>query len=704
MGRRPHIKKKRLRQSTTVTSNIRFLAVGIVAGLTINVAAQVNVLTYHNDNARSGANLNENLLTPLNVNASSFGKLFSYVVDGHIYAQPLYVSGVNIPGKGARNVVFVATEHNSVYAFDADSNAGASGGLLWQVNLGPTAAVPNPDFGNRYGGFGAISPEIGITSTPVIDLASGTIYVDAFTHEGTTYYHKIHALNITNGAERSFSPAIVRATVPGVGVATSNGVVHFEAKQHIQRSALTLAGGRLYASFAGYEDTNPYHGWIIGFDAATLQYLPNYVFNTTPNSTVADFGSDAGEGGIWMAGCGPSVDSAGSIFFAVGNGSFNALNNSGGTEYGDSFIRLGTAQGLSVADYFTPYNQAFLAANDMDVGSGGVLLMPDQPGRYRRLMLGGGKQGTLYLMNRDMMTDANNHYNDGGSTDGVVQTVALGGAVMCTPAYFNQRVYCAAAGDVLAAFPLVNGLIVNSQVSVSSRKFGYPGCTPSLSANGTSNGIAWAIQMGSPATLAAYNATNLASEIYNSTQAGSRDSLTNGTKFAVPTIANGKVYVGGKYALSVFGLFARPMDLWKTVHFGANAGNPTIAGPLADPDGDRIVNIWEYGLGSDPNVADARRRPVASIAGNRFRLQFGRNICASDITYVLQKTPRLGGTWTDLLTFTSATGWTTNSPGATVTESTIAGSAPDEYTIVSITETSPATASPSGCFRVLVKQ
>ena len=391
----------------------------LIGHCAFSALSQVNVLTYHNDNARSGANLKETLLSPANVNAASFGKLFANSVDGQIYAQPLYVSGLSIPGKAARNVVFVATQHNSVYAFDADT----AGVLLWQTNLGPSAATPSPDFGTRYGSFSAILPEIGITSTPVIDLASGTLYVDTFTHEGSAYYHKLHALVLTNGAERPGSPALVRATYPGVGVGTSNGVVHFEAKQHIQRAALTLAGGRVYLAFAGYEDTNPYHGWIIGFDATTLQQLPNYVFNTTPNSTVAAFGADAGEGGIWMAGCGLSADTAGNLFFAIGNGSFNALNNSGGTEYGDSFIRLTTSTRLAVADYFTPFNQAFLAANDLDVGSGGVMLLPDQPGSFPHLMIDGGKQGRLYLINRDTMTTGNNHYNSGGSSDAVAQTV-----------------------------------------------------------------------------------------------------------------------------------------------------------------------------------------------------------------------------------------------------------------------------------------
>src|SRR5208283_2316652 len=234
-------------------------------------SAQVNVLTYHNDLSRSGQNLNETLLSPANVNTNTFGRLFAYAVDGYVYAQPLYVSGVSIPGQGTHNVVFVATQHNSVYAFDADGNAGVTGSLLWQTNLGPSAAVPNNDFGNRYGPYSDITPEVGITSTPVIDPATGTIYVDALTHEGSSYYHRIHALSITKGTEQSYSPVLVTASVAGTGVDSVSGIVSFNPVQELQRSALTLAGGKLYEAYAGYADTDPYHGWVIGFDASTLQ-------------------------------------------------------------------------------------------------------------------------------------------------------------------------------------------------------------------------------------------------------------------------------------------------------------------------------------------------------------------------------------------------------------------------------------------------
>jgi len=675
----------------------------LVGGLGFAAPAQVNVLTYHNNNGRTGENLNERLLTPANVNQNTFGKLFAYNVDGYVYAQPLYLSGVTIPGKGACNVVFIATQHNSVYAFNADYNAGASGGLLWQVNLGPSAATPNPDFGNRFGGFNAIVPEVGITSTPVIDLATGTIYVDALTHEGSAYIHRLHALNITNGAQRSFSPRTVTASIAGNGVGGSGGILPFDPKQHLQRSAVTLAGGRVYLAFAGYADTDPYHGWIIGFDAANLQPLPNYVFNTTPNATVAAFGVNAGEGGIWMAGCGLSADAAGSLYFACGNGSFNALNNSGGTEYGSTFFRLSTSQRLSVADYFTPYNQAILADNDIDVGSGGVMLLPDQPGPLPRIMIGGTKGARLYVMNRDMMTAGNNHYNNGGSTDAVLQTLALGKGIYATPAYFNGRIYLAAANDVMVVFTLSgSGTFSPSPSSVSARVFGYPGSTPSISASGATNGILWALQNGTPGVLGAFNATNLASEIYNSTQAaGNRDRHTNGVKFTVPTVVNGKVYAGGQYGVSVFGLRIAPQEIWKTANFGANAGNPAIAGDTADPDNDRLPNVWEYALGSNPNGVDSARRPTGSLASGRFRLQLSRNLSATNLTYTVQRNTRIEGTWTTLLTYTWAGGWTTNSPGATVSEGGATGAPPNQYVPVTISDTAPTTRS---FFRVLVQK
>ena len=279
----------------------------------------LNVLTYHNDNTRQGANTNEFLLTLANVNVTNFGRLFSYPVDGYLYAAPLYVSGLAVPGQGTLNMVFVATEHNTVYAFNADSNAGTNGGLLWQTNLGISALSASQEFGTRYNGgnYTDLVPEVGITGTSVIDPSSGTLYVDVHTREvsaTTNYYHRIHALNITNGMERSYSPVVVAGSVPGTGVAGSGAVVTFDARQHLQRPALTLAGGMLYVAFGSYADTDPYHGWIFGFNAANLQSPANYIFNTTPNATTAAFGGNAGEGAIWSGGNGLCVDGNGNLF------------------------------------------------------------------------------------------------------------------------------------------------------------------------------------------------------------------------------------------------------------------------------------------------------------------------------------------------------------------------------------------------------
>src|SRR4051812_23588175 len=273
----------------------RILAFCFLATALCQSVAQVNVLTYHNDNARTGENTNETLLTPANVNSTTFGKLFKYNVDGYVYAQPLYVSGLNIPGQGPQNVLFIATEHDSVYAVNADNTNGPGGGLLWQTSLGISADTRTGEFGTRYDNpYADITNEVGVTGTPVIDLPAGTLYVNAFTHEGTNYIHRIHGLNITNGAERPFSPVVVSASFPGVGVGSNGlGQVIFSAKQQNQRCALTLAGGKLYVAYAGYGDTDPYHGWILGYDAATLQPLTNYVFNTSPNSTTNAFGPHA---------------------------------------------------------------------------------------------------------------------------------------------------------------------------------------------------------------------------------------------------------------------------------------------------------------------------------------------------------------------------------------------------------------------------
>ena len=519
-----------------------------------------NVLTWHNDNSRVGANTNETVLTPANVKTNTFGKLFSYAVDGFVYAQPLYVSSLTIPGKGTHNMVYVATEHNTIYAFDADSNEGASGGVMWQTNLGVSAVTPNDDFGQRYGGaYTDIVPEAGITGTPVIDLASQTLYADVFTHEGSAYVHRIHALNIVTGAEQPHSPVVVTASVPGAGVASSNSVVTFDPEQQLQRSALTLAGGVLYVPFAGYADTDPYHGWVIGFDAMTLEPLTNLVFNITPNATTAKFGANAGEGGIWMGGNGLSVDGNTNLYFMTGNGSFSAKTN--GIDFGDSFMKLSTTNGLQVADYFTPHDESSLSSIDADLGSSGPMLLPDSAGNatHPHLIVGCGKNGRIYLIDVASM----GHYNSANDNQ-ILQNFSVGGnpissgGVLSSPAYWNNTIYYAATSLKLKAFRTTNAAITTAATSQSSTTYGFPGATPSVSANGTSNGIVWTIQSDAwdssgAEVLHAYNATNVSLELYNSNQLLTRDNPGAAVKMTVPTVINGKVYVGAQYALSVYG-------------------------------------------------------------------------------------------------------------------------------------------------------
>jgi mono/diheme cytochrome c family protein len=545
---------------TLLASNSYGTNLSAVATLTVLTAPnnlEPNVLTSRYDNARDGANTNEYLLSPANVNVNTFGRLFSYAVDGYVYTQPLYVADLVIPGQGSHNVVFVATEQNTVYAFDADSNLGTNGGLLWQTNLGTAILSDNSEFGLRYGDpYSAVVPNIGITGTPVIDIASGTIYVNVTTREvgtATNYYHRIHALNITNGTEQPYSPVLVTASVPGAGVEGNGSVVTFDSQQQLQRAGLALAGGMLFVAYASYADTDPFHGWVLGFNAADLQPLTDYVFCSTPNATTNDFGANAGEGGIWMGGNGLCVDANTNIYFQTGNGSFSANTNGG--DYGDSFVKLSTTNQVEVADYFTPSDQATLAANDTDLGSGGSLLLPDSVGSaaHPHLLVGCGKEGTIYLLDRDNM----GQYNPTGDTQIVQELAGAVDGAWSSPAYFNNTIYYQTSGDVMRAFTITNGAIVGL-ASKSTTAFSAEGGTPTVSAFGTNNGIAWTLQSDAyassgPAVLHAYNANNLAIELYNSSQNLARDNPGGAIKMTTPTVANGKVYIGAEYTLSVFG-------------------------------------------------------------------------------------------------------------------------------------------------------
>ena len=493
------------------------------------------VLTYHNDNSRTGQNLNESVLSPANVTQSKFGKLFSYPLDGQVFAQPLYVYKVPIDGQN-HNVIYVATEHDTVYAFDADNKASSA---LWSVSFLNSAEgvtpIPSSDLDSP------INPEIGVTSTPVIDGNSGTLYVLAATKENGNYVHRLHALDITSGAEKFGGPVVIQGSVPGSGSGSSNDQITFQTKIQLQRPALLLSKGVIYLAWASYNDHGLYHGWVMAYDASTLHQIA--IWNDTPNGE---------RGGIWQSGCGLSADSAGNVYVAIGNGTFDAY--AGGANYGDSFIKL-TLNGssLSVTDYFTPFNQQTLSDEDSDLGSSGLVLLPDQAGVNPHLGISAGKEGKIYLVNRDHL---GKFQSDNDSQ--IVQSIpdALGTTPddrnFSSAVYWNGSVYFVGNTDAIKQFQLNSGLLSTSPVSQSSHQFGYTG-TSSISANGSGNGILWTMEAGG-SVLHAYDATNLANELYNSKQAGSRDFFGSAIRFNPPTVANGKVYVAGQTEIAVFGL------------------------------------------------------------------------------------------------------------------------------------------------------
>ena len=525
----------------------------------------VSVLTYHYDNTRQGQNTNETWLTPANVNTNTFGKLFSYTVDGYVYAEPLIITNVTLPGQGVHNVVFVATEHDSVYALDADGNPGTNNGVLWKNNVGLSANSTTAPFGYRYsgGGYTDIVPEVGITGTPVIDPKTGTLYVDAFTRDivgsVTNFNHRLHALDVTTGAERPYSPVIVAGSVPGTGVGSTNRVQTFSAVQHGARPALCLVNGILVIAYASYADTDPYHGWVFAYSATNLALKG--IFNTTPNASVAAFGTNAAEGGIWQGGGGICVDTNNNLYFETGNGSFSANTNGG--DYADTLLKLSTTNAattnnLLVADYFTPNDQATLAANDTDLGSCGPLLLPDSVGSaaHTNLIVGVGKSGKIYLVDCDSM----GHWQSGSDSQIVEAFQGINGS-WSPPAYWNNLLYFQASSAALKEFSVSNASINQSAVATAPVSFGSLNGSPVISANGANNGIVWVLNnnsgnSGSPAALYAFNALNISQMLWNSTLMGTRDSAGPGVKMTTPTVAGGKVYVGGQYTLSVYGLAA----------------------------------------------------------------------------------------------------------------------------------------------------
>lgn len=513
------------------------------ATLTVNSGqtVAVSVLTYHNDIERTGQNLNETILTPSNVKSSTFGKIGFLNVTGLVDAEPLYVPNLTVNG-ATHNVVFVATEHDLVYAFDADSFA-----QLWQVSL---LGANETTSDNR--GCGQVTPEIGITSTPVIDPTAGphgTIWAVAMTKDNSGNYHqRLHALDITTGAELAGSPITVQATYPGIGDNSSNGKVVFDPAQYKERPGLLLLNGVVYTGWSSHCDDGAYTAWVIGYSASTLQQTT--VIDVTPNGHM---------GSLWMAGAGIAADSSNYIYFLVANGTFDTTLDGNGfpseQDYGNAFMKLSTTNNqLAVADYFTMYDTVSESNGDVDLGSGGALVLPDMVDASnvtRHLAVGAGKDSIIYLCDRDSMGKFN------PNSDSIYQEITsngISGGVWAMPAYFNNTLYYGAVGDNLKAFSFSAAKLIAPPGSASSENFGYPGTTPSVSANGNSNGVVWAIENNSGGVLHAYDATNLANELYNSNQAANgRDSFAD-NKYVTPMIANGKVYVGTPTGVAVFGL------------------------------------------------------------------------------------------------------------------------------------------------------
>ena len=497
-----------------------------------------DVLTYKNDLNRSGQNITETALTPTNVAPATFGLLRLLPVDGKVDAQPLYLSQLKVAG-ASHNVVIVATEHDSVYAFDADTGA-----VLWKDSLLATGETLSDTHGCNQ-----VTPELGITSTPVIDRAAGahgTAFVVAMSKDaGAAYHQRLHALDLTTGAELLNGPVEISASFATAG----GGTTTFSAGQYEERAALLLANGMIYTAWTSHCDIAPYSGWIMAFAENSL--AAGAVLNVAPNSNSGP--------AIWMSGGGPAADAAGNVYVLTANGAFETTLDANGfpqrQDYGNSFLKLATAGGsLTVADYFTMSNEVAESAADRDLGSGGELLLPDlkdAAGTVRHLMIGAGKDGNIYVVDRDSMGKFSSAAN------GIWQELdaALPGGIWSTPAYFNAHVYYGDAGSTLKSFAIANAKLSSTPQSQSPTQFSYPGTAPSISANGNANGIVWAHENSNPAVLHAYDATNLAMELYNSNQAASnRDHFGAGNKYITPTVADGKVFVGTTAGVAVFGL------------------------------------------------------------------------------------------------------------------------------------------------------
>ena len=510
---------------------------------TVLSAQTLRVRTSQYDNLRTGANVHETVLTPGNVNARQFGKIASLPVDGNVYAQPLYLSHVNVPGKGVHNLLFIATEHDSVYAFDADSPAATP---IWHVNLLGPNETPLAA-GDVQCPF--ISPEIGITSTSVIDTQTGTLYVLTRAKRrknflsDVEYVQQLHALAITTGKEKFGGPTEIHASVSGTGEGSVAGKLNFDPLRENPRAALLLTGGAVYLTWASSCDVRPYYGWIMAYHPHTLRQLA--VFNTAP---------DTGESGVWQSDTGPAADSEGNVYVSTGNGHFDAAT--AGRDYGDSLLKF-HLQGnrLSLAGYFTPYDQEALNSTDGDLGSGGPLLIPDKTGKQAIGVVFGGKAGVRYEADPNHLPGF-----EGAHPSPAVNRIALANGIYAAPAYWDGNLYYFGSEDPLKAFTVKQGKVAAVPSSVSAQSSRFSGGTPTVSADGTQNGIVWTLETrawnrgGSPAILNAYDARNLVHQLYSSDENPRRDTPGTALRFTIPTVANGRVYVGTAKSVAVYGL------------------------------------------------------------------------------------------------------------------------------------------------------
>src|SRR5579872_7351154 len=600
---------------------------------------QPSVLTWHNDNARTGQNLQETQLTPVNVNSSNFGKLFTIPVDGLVDAEPLYVPRLAIPNQGTHNVVFLVTEHDSAYAFDADT-----GTQLWHVSV----LLPGEQTSDNRG-CGQVTPEIGITSTPVIDPQMGphgTMYLVAMSKNGSTYYQRLHALDITTGAEEFGGPVAVQASYPKA----AGGTTTFDPKQYKERAALLLWNGTVYTSFASHCDDAPYSAWVIGYNESSLSQAS--VLNLTPNGS---------EGSVWQAGAGPAADANGNIFVLLANGTFDTTLNASGFpskgDYGNAFVRI-AAGGTAVADYFSMDNTVSESNGDVDLGSGGPMLLPalrDSQGNVRNLAVGAGKDGNIYVVDTANMGKFN------AGADGIYQQLsgALPGGAWSSPAWFNGTMYYGGVNDKLKAFAFSGGSFGRAPASESTHSFGYPGATPSISANGSSNGIVWVTENSNPAVLHAYDSRNLSTELYNSNQAANgRDNFGAGNKYIVPMITNGNVYVGTTNGVGVFGLLNlavnRPAEQSSTYEPGFSDASKAVNGNTDGSFWDGSVSHtnqdtnawWQVDLGASATVSSIVVWNRTDCCGDRLSDYW---LFVSDTPFASTDTPATlqsrAGTW-----------------------------------------------------------